>query len=676
MDDINKLFNKWFPLKRLSRAKAKKKPWLTKALLVSIKHKNRLYRKYRQKPNNKLKEISYKNYKNKLTNILYNAEKQYYTHILLNEKSSSQTIWKVYRHLMGKHKNKFSTVEKLVTNKGIERNNDKISDYFNDYFCSIGPNLAKNFPNNQNYLRYLNHSYPNTLFINPVTENELLNLIKKLPVDKAPGLDCIPSNLIKCSADYIVKPLTYIFNLSFSHGVFPEHLKIAKVIPIFKKKDKSLAGNYRPISLLSIFNKLLEKLMYVRLYSFLTKFDILFKHQFGFRGNHSTILAIIEITDNIRHELDKGNSVIGTYLDLSKAFDTVNHKILLDKLHYYGIRGLANTWFESYLTNRKQTTFVNSTSSTLKKVITGVPQGSVLGPLLFLIYANDIASCSPKHQLRLFADDTNLFVSGKDLNLVFTETQELLNNLEQWFLDNQLTLNIEKTCYSIFTNKHVSGKSLFIHNTEIQRASSVKYLGVYLDENLTWDTHINNVCSYLIKLTGVLNYVSNFVEKEHAIQIYYAYVYPHITYGIEAYGSSPNYLIKKLQATQTRLLKLLFRKGYRESATQMFSESELLKCKQIYYYFLGAFVYKQQHRLLPEIFNNFFVLNRDLKKRTTRQSHDIYISKYRTTQCQKSVRYRAARTWNEMPSNIKSSETLHTFKRKFQKYILNNDINF
>ena len=212
---------------------------------------------------------------------------------------------------MRKHKNKFSTVEKLVTNKGIERNNDKISEYFKDYFCSVGPNMARNFYN-QNYLRYLNHSYPNTVFINPVTGNELLDLIKKLPVGKAPGLDCIPSNLIKCSADYIVKLLTYIFNLSFSHGVFHEHLKIAKVIPIFKKKDKSLAGTYRPISLLSIFNKLLEKLMYARLYSFLTKFDILFKHQFGFRDNHSTILAIIEITDNSRHELDKGNSVIGT----------------------------------------------------------------------------------------------------------------------------------------------------------------------------------------------------------------------------------------------------------------------------------------------------------------------------------------------------------------------------
>ena len=178
--------------------------------------------------------------------------------------------------------------------------------------------------------------------------------------------------------------------------------------------------------------------MYARLYCFLTKCDILFKHQFSFRDNHSTILAIIEITDNTRHKLDKGNSVIGTYLDLSNAFDTVNYKILLDKLHYYGIKGLANTWFESYLTNRKQTTSVNSTFSALRKAITGVPQGSVLGPLLFLISANDIASCSPKHQLRLFADDTNLFVSGKDLNLVFTETQGLLKNLEQWFLDNLL----------------------------------------------------------------------------------------------------------------------------------------------------------------------------------------------------------------------------------------------
>ena len=175
-------------------------------------------------------------------------------------------------------------------------------------------------------------------------------------------------------------PLTHVFNCSFTEAKVPEKLKVAKVIPIHKKYETHIPGNYRPISLLSIFNKILERLMHKRLYSYLTKFKILYEFQFGFREGHSTIFALSEIIDNIRSELEKGNHVLGTYLDLSKAFDTVNHDILLYKLNYYGIRGHVLDWFRSYLTNRKQVTYVNGTYSGLASVPTGVPQGSVLRP--------------------------------------------------------------------------------------------------------------------------------------------------------------------------------------------------------------------------------------------------------------------------------------------------------
>ena len=207
-------------------------------------------------------------------------------------------------------------------------------------------------------------------------------------------------------------------------GTVPGDLKLAKIIPIYKKKEISNPENYRPISLLSIFNKLMEKLMFTRLYSFLSKYQILYQYQFGFREKHSTVQAIIEITDDIKEQLDKGNIVLGTYLDLSKAFDTVNHKILLKKLNYYGIRGIVNNWFESYLTGRQQTTYVNGQYSSKSYISTGVPQGSVLGPLLFLIYINDIVSCAGSNSLRLYADDTNLFVFDKSLENIFSKTQK------------------------------------------------------------------------------------------------------------------------------------------------------------------------------------------------------------------------------------------------------------
>ena len=220
------------------------------------------------------------------------------------------------------------------------------------------------------------------MFLYPITKFELSKEISKLPTNKAPGYDEITSKVVKLTSDYILTPLTYIFNLSLSEGIVSESFKTAKVIPIYKKKNKYDPTNYRPISLLSIFNKLLEKLMHHRLYSFLNKYNIFCKHQFGFRENHSTTLAIIEIVDTIREELDKGNSVIATYLDLTKAFDTVNFKILLHKLKHYGIRVLANKWFYSYLTDRKQFTKTNGINSD-NQYLLEFPKDQFLVPFSF-----------------------------------------------------------------------------------------------------------------------------------------------------------------------------------------------------------------------------------------------------------------------------------------------------
>ena len=229
----------------------------------------------------------------------------------------------------------------------------------------------------------------------------------------------------------------------------PSGFKTARVIPIYKKGEKTECSNYRPISMLNIFNKILEKLVFTRVISFLNKNKIIYNNQFGFISNHSTSQALVNVLDRVYESLDKGDIAVGVYLDIEKAFDCINHNILLDKLKYYGIRGVAWNWFSSYLENRKQFVSVNYTSSVMV-INYGVPQGSVLGPLLFLLYINDIQYADPAAILNLFADDTSLFVFDRDPTELFIRCNHSLNALNDWFLANKLKLSLDKCLYTLF----------------------------------------------------------------------------------------------------------------------------------------------------------------------------------------------------------------------------------
>jgi hypothetical protein len=355
--------------------------------------------------------------------------------------------------------------------------------------------------------------------------------------NKSPGPDEISAKLLKENCYIFCEPLQYIYNLSLCTGVVPQKLKFAKVIPVFKQGDSTSASNYRPISLLSIFNKMLEKLVHRRLYSFFDKYNVLYKYQFGFRKNHSTSLAVLEVIDTCYKNLDNNNKILGIYFDLSKAFDTVDHTILLSKLFHYGIRGTMHDWLTSYLSNRMQYTVVNNVSSKIGSISCGVPQGSVLGPLLFLIYMNDIHKAVPNKDLKLFADDTNLFLFGSDLKILEAEANDCLKKLEFWFYANKLSLNTEKTCYTAFkcNNKaqlDLLTFSLIINGKQINKVSSCKYLGVYIDDNFQWNEHIDYVYKKIVRFVGICYKLKGTVPKECLYKLYYAFIYPYIQYGV------------------------------------------------------------------------------------------------------------------------------------------------
>ena len=299
-------------------------------------------------------------------------------------------------------------------NKWENNKNDKeIENALNTYFANIGQvSLGEIIPTEQSYMDYLPNRVPKSIFLKPKDDIEIATETNLLH-NKKYVLDIFNISIIKYIKDEIIPALVIIFNKFITEGIFPEMLKTTKVIPIFKKGDDFIPGNYRPISFLCVFDKLPEKIIYRRLKSFLDKLKILYKYQFGFRTNHYTSLALVDITEYIYKVLDKGNFAFGIYIDLKKAFDTVNHDILIKKLDHYGIRGVAPDWFRSYLKDRKQIFYISETRLEITKMCNfGVLQGSFLGQLLFLLNINDINRSLNEVIIKLFADDTNCSFSG------------------------------------------------------------------------------------------------------------------------------------------------------------------------------------------------------------------------------------------------------------------------
>ena len=318
----------------------------------------------------------------------------------------------------------------------------------------------------------------------PTDKNEISLIISSLDSHKSSGPNSIPVKILKLLKNDISQQLSDIFNMSFSTGQFPSVLKIAKVIPVHKKQSRVDYTNYRPISLLSNIEKIIEKLMYKRLSNFLDINNLIYSLQFHFWPKCATNHALINLTESIMQSLDEGSFDCGIFVDLQKAFDIVDHKIVLQKLGYYGIWGVCNDWFKSYLSDHKQFVSINGYNSDLMPVDCGVPQGSVLGPLLFLIYINDLHKAIQYCKVHHFADDTNLFHASKSVKNLNKLVNCVMKDLSKWLSANKISLNVEKTELVIFKSPRkvlldeikikLSGKRLYLSN-------SVKYLGIYKD---------------------------------------------------------------------------------------------------------------------------------------------------------------------------------------------------
>ena len=404
---------------------------------------------------------------------------------------NTSKLWKMVNTIISKQNEKSNMIEYLKVGNVETYNAKEITRQFGKYFSTVGENYAQQIPEPKRPKQWYIQKIPmnlSTIFLAPTNQIEIENLITSLPNKPSSGHDQITNTLLKKLAPNISQPLAIIFNKSLMEGVFPSAMKLADVVPLYKSKEKCYTTNYRPISLLLTTSKLLEKIMYKRVYKFLTDNEQLYQSQYGFRTNHSCENAICELIGNIVKSQELKHYTIGLFLDLSKAFDTLDHNILLQKLDRYGIRGISQKWFKDYLIDRKmrcKCSIESSNKLEYSEYFTtnyGTPQGSCLGPLLFIIFTNDIHLNIEYSSTILFADDTTLYNSHRNLDYLNWTLQQDIMNIMDWFKANKLILNLNKTVCLIF---HPTGKPISIEldlgEVKINSVEIVKFLGMWID---------------------------------------------------------------------------------------------------------------------------------------------------------------------------------------------------
>ncbi len=675
-----KLYNIYFPLKmsRLSSSRphrVPRKPWITSAVLKSIDQKEKLYKKYINNPSDYNKK-RYHDYRNSLTSIIRISKKDYYAEKLSSCKHNIKQTWTVLNSILG-HKKNNSSPTSFDINDELVSDPQIISNHFNSHFVNIGSKLAAQIHSNVNFKDFLNNirSPVDSLFFTPTDSDEIIKLCLALKSNASSGHDEIKPEVVKFVRTLIAHPLTHIFNLSLSSGVVPSQLKIARVVPIFKSGDRHSCSNYRPISVLPVFSKILKRLIHKRLHGFITKLDLLHNAQFGFRSNRSSFMAIIEAYNNIISNLDNKKHTLGIFLDLSKAFDTINHSILLDKLNHYGVRGEAFEWFRNYLNDRSQFVSFNNYKSSQLKIDCGVPQGSILGPLLFILYLNDIVFSSNFFKFIIYADDTNLLASHKNLPDLIRSTNHELIKISTWLKANKLSLNINKTSFMFFKNRHNTRltylNNLFINidNTPISRVPFTKFLGIFLDDSLTWNNHNTQVTNIVSKYTGILFRLKHTLSQSTLFTLYSTLVLPHIQYCNIIWADKNNCFLHSIHVKQKKIIRLCTNSHFLAHSAPLFKKLNTLTVYDVHKLQVAIFMFKYKNNLLPTIFNNYFTINKFVHSHYTRSGNLYRPFNFTTDLARNTIRYQGPCLWNSIDSDTRLSNSVYIFKNNYQRYL-------
>ena len=672
-----KTYNNHAPLRIQTRKEYKRSlsPWISKEILNSIKIKQKLYQKALTQPNIQ-NWTKFRQFRNKLSREIHNTKQKYFKNEIQKHKFNSRKTWKTLNNIINfkKNINPKTTIQLHDNSNSIISNQNKVSNKMNNYFTQIGSELSQNIvaPNisQNNFLYNTKPQVKDSFFLNPITIPEIIIYIRQLNSSKATKTNDIPIKLIKQTANIIAPYLALIFNKCISEGIFPDFLKSAEVIPIFKNGNKFLLNNYRPISILSAFAKIFERHIHNELTKFIKKNKILHKFQYGFRNNSSTEMAITQITEDITNNLQSGQITCTIFLDLKKAFDTVDHQILLSKLHNYGIRGLPAKLINNYLTNRTQQTIIGNSKSNITHITCGVPQGSILAPTFFNLYINDIINCS-NFSIKLFADDACLTYSCTDPFKLETNINKELIKINTWRKINKLSVNFTKSNYMIFTNRKLNlNFNIIMDGNSLNRVKETKYLGVIMQDNLKWNSHIQHITNKISKASYILVKIRHYVDLFSLKMLYNSLIKPHLNYCMSVWGGAPKSVLRPLITLQKKIVRIMTHSNFDHPSAPLFLKLNILPFKQLYEYNISNLMHKIHNNLITGEYN--LTLLTKTHNYNTRSSSNLnyYQTFQRLNLGLQSFLTQGIKFWNKLSISIKSLP-IHLFKKKLRQYLIN-----
>ena len=664
-DTLFSVFSSHIPNKVI-KCNDKDPPWITHELKTAIRRKHRVYRKYVRRGQRKEDWDHVKNIRNETSKMIISAKEKYFLNLgrkLSDPNQGIKAYWTTLNRLL--NKKKVANIPPLLENGLFETNVQTKATILNDFFveqcCTIttGSTLPNFRPRCRSVLQNLT-----------IDREKVFNLILALDTKKANGCDNISAFMIKACGSSIVEPLCRIFEKCLETGIYPSTWKKANIVPIHKKGSRQCKNNYRPISLLPILGKIFEKLLFDKIYSHLCENGLLTQNQSGFRPGDSTINQLLSITRKIYRAFEEipSKETRSVFLDLSKAFDRVWHEGLLYKLECNGITGNLLTLIEDYLANRKQRVVLNGKSSPWATISAGVPQGSVLGPLFFLVYINDLVD-NINCEIKMFADDTSLFSRVDDPIRSAFELNEDLETVKLWAWQWKMHFNADKTEEVIFSCKRSKPNHppLLLGNDQVAQKMEHKHLGVILDSKLDFQSHIRQAILKARRGIGMIRYLSKYISRNVLDQIYKLYVRPHLDYGDIIYHrydpEMQSHFTRTLEQTQYSAALAVTGAWRGTSRQRLYKELgwESLYDRRWYRRLCHFFALKKQH--LPQ----YLVTEIPNERQLTYNLRDPRVYEQnigRTKRFANTYFQNTFMEWNKLDNEVKHAVSIAQFKNK------------